>query len=265
MTYHLSPAAVGIASPVAHTASFSRFFEHFSKKIEHFSVRYLRSNPWADKDDLLQAGKIALWGALQDFDQRLGKPFEHFATVVIRNAIADEARRSVPAYVRLRKMAGLDPYQMAFGEDYEGVVTEHVDAGIESVNNPNPSAVRFDFFAEAETGGGTGVAAERTEPDLPSGSAALKAYAELMCDSRAGDHTQHALKDPTFDSCLYTELEQWVAGFSNQYQRVFHLHFCAGSTHQEVAEEIGVSRQRVSTIAAQLVEAWRARNGTKVH
>lgn len=263
--HHLSPAVVGIASPEIHTASFSAVCDHFSEKIEHFTARYLRSNPWADKGDLLQAGNIALWGAYQAFDQRRGKPFEHFATVVIRNAIADEARHSVPAYVRLRKMAGLEPNQIAFGEDGEGVVDEHVEAYIEPLNDPSLGPVRVDFISEAESGGRIGVVPEGSQSILPTGSAALKAYLELMCDPRADDHPQHAIKDPTFESCLCTELEQWVAGFSKQYQDVFHLHFCAGSNHQETAEKIGVSRQRVSTIAAQLVEDWRARNGTRVH
>jgi RNA polymerase sigma factor (sigma-70 family) len=57
------------------------------------SARRFRGS--AHADDLVQAGRIALWRAMASFDAARGIPFEHFAARAIRRAVRDEARREM--------------------------------------------------------------------------------------------------------------------------------------------------------------------------
>lgn len=74
----------------ASSDDYPALYASHARRIKSSSARFRSS---ADADDLVQAGRIALWRAMRSFDPTRGIPFEHYAARSIRRAIRDEAQR----------------------------------------------------------------------------------------------------------------------------------------------------------------------------
>jgi RNA polymerase sigma factor (sigma-70 family) len=74
----------------ASSDDYPALYASHARRIKSSSARFRSS---ADADDLVQAGRIALWRAMRSFDPTHGIPFEHYAARSIRRAIRDEAQR----------------------------------------------------------------------------------------------------------------------------------------------------------------------------
>lgn len=61
--------------------------------IKREALRTQARMPWADVDDLIQWGTVALLESFGRFDASRGKPFEHFVKPRIRGAMLDSLRR----------------------------------------------------------------------------------------------------------------------------------------------------------------------------
>jgi RNA polymerase sporulation-specific sigma factor len=113
--------------------SYGALDDAYSRQIRSTARRFFQFV--AHSDDLMQAGRIALWQASQHFDSTRGIPFEHYARRSIRRAVAREARVH-----RRHEMKRVDPYDShdddddAFSDDLDELADSQGDRSAECVH-----------------------------------------------------------------------------------------------------------------------------------
>ncbi|WP_407308821.1 sigma-70 family RNA polymerase sigma factor [Desulfosporosinus sp. SB140] len=69
----------------------NQLIEHYEPEVRMIACKYFL--PRADYEDLIQEGRIAIYRAVLDYDERLDIPFLHFLRMVVKRKLIDSIRK----------------------------------------------------------------------------------------------------------------------------------------------------------------------------
>jgi len=196
----------------------------------------MRLPPHLSKDELMSAGIIGLFDAVDKFDDSKGIKFRTYAERRIRGAIIDE----------LRKM---DWVSRSVRKDMHRI--ENASKALELKLGREPEDI--------EVAQGLGIDIESYYEMIHRASGAgLLSLDEIMVDGTTTKLTMRASGDPSpLDELKIKELKDIIANalatFPKKEQLVISLYYYNELTLKEIAEVLGLTESRISQIHSKVI------------
>lgn len=195
-----------------------------------------------EQADLVSAGTLGLFEALDRFEPGRGHAFESYAVTRIRGAMLDEVRASqvVPRSYWSRRRE-----------------VDRVAAALGSALGRQPAA--------AEVSAATGLAESEVsrlaaghEPGPPPDELSIDEAARFSCLATSGDPEQAAV-----DADVRHRLRLAVDRLPDRIYRIIDWYYRGGLTFAQIAERLGVTESRVAQLHARALADLRQRLGAR--